>query len=117
MARLSRFRFLSAYATTGRVLISYLWLFLMRRILSESRMADRAERTHRKNARRILATILELKGLFIKVGQMISIMTNVLPAPLTQELEGLQDAVPPHPYSDIETRFLEEFQKKPEELF
>ena len=34
---------------------------------------------HQRNARRIEAAILELQGLFIKVGQLISIMTNFLP--------------------------------------
>ncbi|MFO1518422.1 MAG: AarF/UbiB family protein [bacterium] len=80
-------------------------------------MKGYAERTHQKNARRILKTVLRLKGLFIKVGQMISIMTNFLPKPITQELEGLQDSVPPRPYEDIERRFLEEFERKPEEVF
>ena len=53
---------------------------------------------HRKNARRIEAAILRLQGLFIKVGQLISIMTNFLPEEFREELEGLQDQVPPRPY-------------------
>ena len=39
--------------------------------------------------------ILELQGLYIKVGQLFSIMTNFLPAEFLRELEGLQDNVPP----------------------
>jgi predicted unusual protein kinase regulating ubiquinone biosynthesis (AarF/ABC1/UbiB family) len=80
-------------------------------------MEGKRERVHRATAREIQESILQLKGLFIKVGQMISIMTHFLPKPITEELEGLQDSVPPAPYEAIELRFLEEFQKKPTEVF
>jgi ubiquinone biosynthesis protein len=117
MTQHSRFRFLYAYATAGQIFLSYLWLWFLKRIFGEKRLALKIEKTHTRNARRILATILKLKGLFIKVGQMISIMTTFLPSALTRELEALQDAVPPRPYVDIEKRFFEEFKKKPTELF
>ena len=64
---------------------------------------------HRRNARRIEAAILRLRGLFIKVGQLISIMANFLPDAFREELERLQDQVPPRPYRDIEARVREEF--------
>ena len=51
------------------------------------------------------------------VGQLISIMTNFLPEEFRRELEGLQDAVPPRPYKDIEERIREELGKTPDELF
>ena len=63
------------------------------------------------------ARSVELQGLFIKVGQLISIMTNFLPEEFRRELEGLQDAVPPRPYEDIEARIREELGKSPDELF
>ena len=59
---------------------------------------------HRKNARRVYATILRLQGLFIKVGQLLSIMANFLPAEFRAELEALQDQVPPRPYGEIAER-------------
>src|ERR1700742_43861 len=61
--------------------------------------------------------IARLQGLFIKIGQLISIMTNFLPEEFRAELEGLQDQVPPRPYAEVEQRFVEEFGKKPRELF
>ena len=64
---------------------------------------------HRSNARRIEAAILRLRGLFIKVGQLISIMANFLPDAFREELQRLQDQVPPRPYRDIEARLREEF--------
>jgi predicted unusual protein kinase regulating ubiquinone biosynthesis (AarF/ABC1/UbiB family) len=56
---------------------------------------------HQKNARRVYATILRLQGLFIKVGQLLSIMANFLPQEFRAELEALQDQVPPRPYDEI----------------
>src|SRR5690606_16110131 len=69
------------------------------------------------NARQIVRTIVDLQDQLIKVGQLISIMTNFLPEEFRRELEGLQDAVPPRPYVDIEARVSEELGKSPDELF
>lgn len=112
-----RVRFLKAYRCFLLVLSSYVLFAFQKRILGEVWVRDRKDRIHRKNALRIERTILELKGLFIKVGQMLSIMSNFLPEALTQGLERLQDAVPPHPYESIEKRFREEFQRVPTEIF
>src|SRR3954468_12062837 len=68
---------------------------------------------HRRNARRIEAAILRLRGLFIKVGQLISIMANVLPDAFREELQRLQDQVPARPFRDIEARLREEFGGRP----
>src|SRR5262249_34185726 len=76
------------------------------------------QRKHLRNARRIQRVIASLQGLFIKVGQLISIMTNFLPEEFRAQLEGLQHQVPPRPYADIERRFREEFDgKAPSQLF
>ncbi|MBI2083874.1 MAG: AarF/ABC1/UbiB kinase family protein [Deltaproteobacteria bacterium] len=110
-------RFLRAYWLFLVVLTSYLLVWVKKRILGEGWMKPRISEIHRRNARRIERTILDLKGLFIKVGQMLSIMSNFLPDELRSGLEGLQDAVPPHPYPAIEKRFLQEFSKRPLDLF
>ena len=45
-------------------------------------------------------------------------MANVLPDAFREELERLQDQVPPRPYKDIEARLREEFGgRSPTELF
>ncbi len=106
-----------AYWTTWRVIWSYLWLKFRARIHSPTWAEHALRETHLRNARRIERTIIELQGLFIKVGQLISIMTNFLPEEFRRELEGLQDAVPPRPYADIEARLREELGRKPAELF
>ncbi|MDQ3365896.1 MAG: AarF/UbiB family protein [Myxococcota bacterium] len=112
-----RIRSWRAYWTTFRVIGSYLWLRFRARF-HEGPWVERALRTvHLRNARRIERTIIELQGLFIKVGQLISIMTNFLPEEFRRELEGLQDAVPPRPFEDIEARLREEHGRPSSEVF
>ncbi len=112
-----RVRAWRAYWTTVRVIASYFWLRVRARFRSEEWLEHALRRVHLRNARRIERTIVELQGLFIKVGQLISIMTNFLPEEFRKELEGLQDSVPPHPYEDIEARLREELQCAPEDVF
>ena len=112
-----RIRSLRAYWTTCVVIGSYLWLRLRARFHSQAWIEHKLRQTNLLNARRIERTICDLQGLFIKVGQLISIMTTFLPEEFRRELEGLQDAVPPRAYSDIEARIREELGKPPEQLF
>ena len=112
-----RVRSLRAYWATWRVIWSYLWLRFRARFHADAWIEQRLRATHLRNARRIERTIIELQGLFIKVGQLISIMTNFLPEDFRKQLEGLQDAVPPRPYKDIEQRFVAALGKTPDELF
>jgi predicted unusual protein kinase regulating ubiquinone biosynthesis (AarF/ABC1/UbiB family) len=102
-------RFFKAYWVTFVVIASYLSVKLQSKVRSEAAIEQLLMAKHRRNARRIERTIVALQGLFIKVGQLISIMTNFLPADFREELEGLQDQVPPRPFPDIEARIREEF--------
>lgn len=110
-------RFFKAYWTTFVVIASYLSARLQAKFRSEASMQRILRRKHLRNARRLEHTIVSLQGLFIKVGQLISIMTNFLPEEFRRELEGLQDHVPPRPYVDIEERVHEELGAVPDELF
>jgi len=109
---------LYAHYVTAIVLASYLSLKLQARFRSPAALERITLDKHRRNARRIERAILRLQGLFIKVGQLISIMTNFLPEQFRAELEGLQDQVPPRPFADIEARFREEFGgRSPRDVF
>jgi ubiquinone biosynthesis protein len=111
-------RSLRAYWVTFLVIASYLSARLQARFRSEDAILRLLARKHRTNAGRIERTIVQLQGLYIKVGQLISIMTNFLPPEFREQLEGLQDQVPPRPYEDIERRFRDEFDgRSPDELF
>ncbi|HEY7372166.1 MAG TPA: AarF/UbiB family protein [Polyangia bacterium] len=113
-----RSRLIVAYFVTAQVALSYFTLSIARRFRRPEAIERMTLAKHRKNARRIEAAILRLRGLFIKVGQLISIMANFLPDAFREELERLQDQVPPRPYQDIEARVREEFGGRgPTEVF
>src|SRR5688572_20343746 len=112
-----RMRAIRAYWVTMVVIASYLWLRLRAKLHDDAWVERRLTKLHIRNARRIERGICMLQGLFIKVGQLISIMTNFLPEQFRRELEGLQDAVPPRPYEEIERRIREELGAGPDELF
>jgi ubiquinone biosynthesis protein len=100
----SEWRFIRAYTTTFIVIFSYVAFAWKARIYGRAWRDQNLSLIHRKNARRVEATILSLQGLFIKVGQLLSIMANFLPEEFRAELEGLQDQVPPRPFDDIASR-------------
>lgn len=106
-----------AYWTATVVMSSYLWLYFKRRIFGKKYYEKRIFKLHVKNAERVKIAILELKGLFIKIGQLLSILSNFLPEAFQKPLEALQDNIPPQPYSEVEKRIEKEFGKKPHELF
>ncbi len=110
-------RFLKAYITTFAVIWSYVWLRYLGKLFGPAYREERITALHQKNAKRIEEAILMLQGLFIKVGQAFSIMTNFLPEEFRAGLQNMQDAVPPRPYSQIEARIIEELGKKPPEVF
>ena len=77
----------------------------------------RRERVDTKNARRLLRGMLKLRGVYIKLGQVLSLMGGFLPRAFTTELESLQDQVPPGPFRDVERAFRKSFDKTPEACF
>lgn len=113
----NRWRFIRAYRTTFQVIFSYLWLFWKAKLLGKAYRDQNLAAVHKRNARRVYSTILKLQGLFIKVGQLLSIMANFLPEAFREELEGLQDQVPPRPFEEIAPRVEEELGGQLEELF
>jgi ubiquinone biosynthesis protein len=101
-------RFLRAYSTTFLVIASYVWLSTRARLFGRSWREARIGDVHTRNAKRVYITIVRLQGLFIKVGQLLSIMENFLPPEFRGELEALQDHVPPRPYDEIAERLASE---------
>ncbi|HEV8320707.1 MAG TPA: AarF/UbiB family protein [Myxococcota bacterium] len=110
-------RFVKAYWVTFQVVFSYLSWQLVGRLMSGARRRDALVERHRVNARRVERTIVELKGMFIKVGQLISIMTNFLPEEFRGGLEGLQDQVPARPFEDIRQSVRDALGADPLEVF
>ena len=115
--RPTRFRAARAYAIAARILFGYTVLRLRRPFMSAERYQARLVRQHLASSRRLTNAILELGGLFIKVGQLISILTNFLPPEFRSELEQLQDSVPARPLDEVRARIRKELGRTPEALF
>ena len=111
------YRFVLAYKTTFTVIASYVTTFFFGRIFKPQWLEQRIESVHARNAKRVMTTIVELQGLFIKVGQLLSVMANFLPAPFRDGLAGLQDRVPPRPTAEIKESILRELGKPVGDLF
>ncbi len=113
----NRWRFLRAYSTTFAVIWSYVSLSIKSRFFGKAYREERIGAVHKRNARRVYVTILELQGLFIKVGQALSIMANFLPEAFRGELEGLQDQVPPRSFEEIADRIEMDLGKKVDAIY
>lgn len=112
-----RYRLLYAWAVTTWVLLSYLAIQVAGWLLGKAWRERALLRCHRRNARRVARALVRLQGLFIKVGQLLSMLTNFLPAEFRQGLETLQDRVPPRPFAEVAARLREELGAPPDELF
>jgi len=112
-----RTRSLKIYWTTLLVLGSFFKFKILSMILGDKWRNKHLTLLIVKNSRRVKDAILDAKGLFIKVGQLISMMGNFLPEEFRQELESLQDQIPASPSSQIRRRITEELGAPPEELF
>jgi ubiquinone biosynthesis protein len=111
------FRLLRATFLFGRIFLSYLWLRWMTRLRGAEKVAHLWAPAHKKNARRLYDGMVRLRGVFIKLGQVLSVMGNFLPKVYADELEKLQDQVPPQPYDVIEDAIVESLGKPPWQLF
>ena len=80
-------------------------------------LKERRKRIDQRNAKRLLQAMLRLRGVFIKLGQVLSILGGFLPRAFTKELESLQDDVPPGPFRNVERTFMQTFGKRPEDCF
>ncbi|NUO02680.1 MAG: AarF/ABC1/UbiB kinase family protein [Saprospiraceae bacterium] len=112
-----RQRVRKAYHTAAVVMLSYAGLHLGKKLFGAGFYEKRIMALHLRNAERVKKAILELNGLFIKIGQMLSILSNFLPEAFQKPLEALQDNIPPRPFSQVCDRISREFGKRPEQLF
>ena len=59
------------------------------------------EKAHERNAKRVLSLIVELGGLWVKLGQYMSTRADVLPDAYISRLKLLQDSLPPRPLQEV----------------
>ena len=111
-------RLIRATRVFAIIFLSYMWQVSWAR-LWPARYAtrERWKKIHRRNARRMFKGFVRLRGVYIKLGQILSVMGTFLPREYTEELEGLQDDVPPASYHKIAKTFSQSFGKEPTAAF
>jgi ubiquinone biosynthesis protein len=86
--------------------------------MGQSEWVDRRwKRVHERNAKRLYRGIIRLRGVYIKMGQVLSIMGNILPRAYSRELEGLQDQVPPAAWDSVEEALVLSLGREPDDVF
>ncbi len=111
-------RLLRATRVFAVIFLSYLWQVSWARLWkSRYDTQERWKQIHRRNARRMFKGFVRLRGVYIKLGQILSVMGTFLPREYTEELEPMQDDVPPQSYKKIRGTFVDSFGKLPSEVF
>jgi ubiquinone biosynthesis protein len=72
---------------------------------------------NRRQAAEFVAALVELGPTFIKMGQALSARADLLPAVYIEELNKLQDTIPPVPFEQILEVLVDELGESPEDLF
>jgi ubiquinone biosynthesis protein len=122
---LQTFRHLRRYQQIGRILTRYGFGHVLTQLgigraitpgLEKLRFSS-AEILRATPAERVRMVIEELGPTFIKLGQILSTRSDIIPADLIKQLEKLQDTVPPTDFSLIQAQVEKELKKPLNELF
>ncbi|HEX9953180.1 MAG TPA: hypothetical protein VGB53_15525, partial [Rubricoccaceae bacterium] len=71
-----RFRLVRAYGAALRIALSYLAFHIATLVLGRAWAARHRDALHTRNGRRLRRAILRLRGLFVKAGQLASVLTT-----------------------------------------
>jgi predicted unusual protein kinase regulating ubiquinone biosynthesis (AarF/ABC1/UbiB family) len=112
------FRLVRALRVFAVIFLSYMWQVAWARLWpGRYDTRNRWKVINRRNARRMYKGFVRLRGVYIKLGQILSVMGTFLPREYIEELEALQDDVPPQSYKKIRATFVKSFGKQPHEVF
>lgn len=106
-----------AYWVSFRIIWRYLKLFIVRRFYRQTYYEKKLKKAHQKNAKLLKETFLQLNGLFIKVGQLLSTISRILPEEYVQTLESLQDNTPSTKFDIIKNTIENELNNQIFNLF
>ena len=112
-----RERFFKLAGMTASVAGEYAKSQLKSAFQNAEEMAKERALSHSRTGERIATTLGELKGAAMKVGQMASIGSDLLPKELTDALVKLQREAPPMPYEVIAAQVERELGAPVETLF
>ncbi|KAL7159655.1 hypothetical protein ABFS83_01G042700 [Erythranthe nasuta] len=110
-------RRMKVFALAVVIYLDYKSLQLREKWTKNSKKADLWEKAHECNAKRLLNLIVELEGLWVKLGQYLSTRADVLPPAYIRLLKQLQDSLPPRPLKEVRQTINKELGKSMDNLF
>ncbi|CAN4128255.1 unnamed protein product [Withania somnifera] len=110
-------RRVKVFAVALIIYFDYKAIQLREKWVNKSKKASLWEKAHERNARRVLNLIVELEGLWVKLGQYLSTRADVLPEAYTCLLKQLQDSLPPRSLKEVCQTIEKEFGKTMDDLF
>lgn len=119
-----RLRHINRYREIASLFVKYGFGYVLKDIglfqvlsLKDRVAAELKNGNVRETGQKIRCMLEELGPAFIKLGQLLSIRSDLLPNEIVRELEMLQDQVPAVPAEDIKAKIQEEFGRPVEEIF
>lgn len=119
-----RIRHINRYREIVTILVKYGFGYIVKDVglfhllsLPKQMTTDLNEINTKPLGKRIRLILEELGPTFVKLGQILSLRTDLIPEQITKELEHLQDKVPPADEIDIEAIILSELGAPAKELF
>jgi predicted unusual protein kinase regulating ubiquinone biosynthesis (AarF/ABC1/UbiB family) len=114
----SRFgRFLRVGFGSARLMGRWFRRHLVRLVVGKKRRAE-LERKHREETARLATeTMGNMKGVFMKLGQIVSFMDESVPPEVGAQLRTLQSKAPPMDYEVVARVIRDELGEEPERLF
>lgn len=103
--------------TATRILLAYRWHSWRNRNADPEISSQALSDIHRRNAESILETATELRGLIIKLGQILGARADIVPDEYIEVLSKLHDAVPPRPFHVIKRHVEQELGAKLDDVF
>jgi predicted unusual protein kinase regulating ubiquinone biosynthesis (AarF/ABC1/UbiB family) len=96
---------------------SYFGYLVQRAFLGEDGRNEKLKAAHTKAARRVREELQSLRGPMMKVGQALSLQTDLLPEEILKELGQLQMNAPGMHPSLVRVQYKGSFGREPEDVF
>jgi len=110
-------RWLKLAGMTTSVASSYAGVRVLKALGFSEKVQEMLPETNAKIGARIARTLGELKGPVMKIGQMASLSTDLLPREIAEPLARLRKDAPAAPYAVITKQIRDQLGAPPEELF
>ncbi|KAJ0593968.1 putative ABC-type Cd(2+) transporter [Helianthus annuus] len=110
-------RRMKVFTLTFLIYLDYKALQQREKLTRKSKRDGLWEKAHERNAKRVLKLIVELEGLWVKMGQYLSTRADVLPEAYIRLLRQLQDSLPPRDLEEVCSTIEKQLGKSMNDLF